>query len=117
MKEKEPAFPEANYSVLAQIARELAIEIPEDREINMAQDLYKRGIRMPGKDTEPRESYILQQIMKHVTPENFPPRLIVYLNDRMDAGIEESDVPTVYARQSQIARNNLMSAVKSAISR
>ncbi|QQG41939.1 MAG: hypothetical protein HYV90_01345 [Candidatus Woesebacteria bacterium] len=117
MKERETAFPEANYSVLAQIALEMEIEIPEDRDVNFAQELFNRGIKMQGLDLEPRESYMLQVIMKHATPENFPPKLVVYLNDRINAGIEEADVPTVYARQSQVARNNLMSAVKNAIPR
>ena len=112
MAEREIAFPEANYSALEQIAALLGVEIVEDANINLAQELFKKGAQIPGIDLEPRESWILDQIMKTITPENIPPKLIVYLNDRKHADIEELDVPTALARRTQVAFNNLMSGVK-----
>jgi hypothetical protein len=111
MPERYVAFPEANYSVLTQIAAELGVEIVEDRNVNMAQELFKKGAKIPGIDLEPRETWMLDQIMKVVTPKNIPPKLIVYLNDRKHADIEELDVPTVLARQTQVAFKNLVSGV------
>ena len=113
MKEKtgktgEIAFPEANYSVLNQIASELGVVISEDRDIELAQ---KYRPRTPG-ELEPRETYILSQIMKAVTPNNIPPTLIVYLNDRQNAGIEEFDVAIALARKSRVAFNNLVSGIE-----
>jgi hypothetical protein len=113
MKEKaeetrEIAFPEANYSVLAQIASELKVVIPENRDIELAQNFRPRT---PG-ELEPREAWMLSKIMRATTPANISPELIVYLNDRQNANIEELDVPTILTRKRHVAFNNLMSAVE-----
>ena len=107
MKEKveEIAFPDANYSALSEIASSLGVTIPENSDIELAQ---KFRARIPG-ELEPREAYMLSQIMRVTTPKNIPPKLIVYLNDRQHAGIEELDVLTVLARKKQIALNSLTS--------
>jgi len=108
MTEREIAFPEANYDVLSQIADELGIVVSQDEGIELAQ---KYRPITPG-ELEPRETYILSQIMKAVTPDNIPPTLIVYLNDRKHAGIEELSVPIALARKSRVAFNNLVSGIE-----
>ena len=113
MIEREKAFAKANYPVLRQIATELEVEIAEDGRIKLAQKLFDQGIGVPG-NLEPLENWILDQIMQAVTTNNIPPKLIVYLNDRIGADIDELDVPTALARRTQIVFNKLSSSVNAA---
>lgn len=107
-EDRKKAFTKANYGALLEIANKLDLgDIHIDRQIKDAQGYFEKGIYQPENGLEPKESFLLSKIMNVVTPENCPPLLIVYLNDRNGNNLSESNFPTLLARETWAAMKEL----------
>lgn len=110
--DKKIAFTKADYSALKEIADSL---IPNpifvDSSIKIAQELYEKGLYSSETGLEPKETFILSKIMHAVTTENFPPLLVVYLNDRNGSDLPEHDFATLLTRNTWAAKRKLLECV------
>lgn len=110
--DRKVAFTKANYIALDKISKNLGLDpIHIDWSIKTAQELYEKGIHPSDVKLEPKETFILREIMKAVTSENFPSLLIVYLNDRYESNLSESDFSTVLERNTWAAQRELFECV------
>ncbi len=109
-------FAKADMLFLRGLANELHITLHASWEIKQAQEMYEKGVKIPGTEngSEPIESEYMLQILDVVEkadklPEGFASKLAVYLNDRGFAKLPE-DVRTLVWREARYARNQLMEA-------
>lgn len=108
-------YEKPDYTVLETAAKELGVTLTINRDMQLAEDLFQRGIKTPFSEQgwSPREMVSIQQLLPVILEKHeIPNELRVYLVDRGFIEPGEETVGSLLIRKKEEAFNNLLEGVK-----
>lgn len=107
-------YEKPNYPVLEAAAKELGVTLNINSDIQLAEDLFQRGIKTPGSENgwSPKEQVYIQQLLPTLLDKNkLPAELQVYLVDRGYLKNTPDSIETLLFREEAKTRRQFFEAL------